>query len=103
MGGAGGGPEAECAVDVDPGVVAVGYGNEGGEVVEGSEVEIAGLENDDGRSVRCGEGLLKYFGSQAAVFAGGKGDDAAFADAEKACSARKGTMALDAGEDADGG
>ena len=44
----GGGPEAEGAVDVDPGAVAVGDRRSTRRRVVGADVEVAGLEEDDG-------------------------------------------------------
>jgi hypothetical protein len=47
-------PEAEGAVDVDPGVVvAVSDGDECGEIVVEAFVHIPCLKNDDGRNFTC--------------------------------------------------
>ncbi len=96
--GAGGGPEAECALDVTQGVVTMGERNEGGEVVEGSEVEVARLKDDDGGGVRCGEGLLQHFGGEAAIFAGRQRDKTAFAHAEETDGAKEGAKLAVAGK-----
>lgn len=55
----GGCPQAEGAVDVDPGVVLVGQRDRGGEVVERTRVHIAGLQREDRRLVgqRVGQSI----------------------------------------------
>ena len=60
---AGGGPKTEGSVDVDPGVVFFCEGDEAGEVVEGADVYVAGLEDDDG-----GEGWGVFEGLAERVF-----------------------------------
>ena len=47
MGGRGGGPEAEGAVDVQPGAALVGRRGDSGEGIEGAGVDVAGLGADD--------------------------------------------------------
>ena len=45
------GPEAEGAVDVDPGAAVVRDGDRRLEVVEGARVDLAGLDADDRRGI----------------------------------------------------
>jgi len=46
-----GGPEAESAADVDPGVAAARQGDAFGERIERSGMDVAGLQADDGGAV----------------------------------------------------
>src|ERR1700729_2263974 len=94
-------PEAEGSVDVNPGVVLFSERDEGREVVEGAEVEVAGLEDDDG-----GCGGVGFFRLLWGFFwegGGGESDDVFFAEAEEANGAVDGAVFLGAGEDADEG
>jgi hypothetical protein len=61
---AGGGPKAEGAIDVDPSVVGAGEGDELGEGVKGTYVEVGGLEQEDGGGITGGEGAGEGGGSQ---------------------------------------
>src|SRR5437867_12099093 len=58
--GAGGGPQPERSVNMYPGSVVMRQRNQLSERVEGADVEVASLQQDDGRSTRgFGEGLLQ--------------------------------------------
>ncbi len=97
-------PEAEGSVDVNPGVALFCERDERGEVVEGAEVEVAGLEDDDGGGCGFGfEGLFERLFGEAAVGVGGECGDVFFAEAEEANGAVNGAVFFGAGEDADGG
>ena len=69
---------------MNPGGVFFCEWDEGGEVVEGAEVEVAGLKDDDGGCCWFGfECLLERFFGEAAVGVGGECGDVFFAEAEK--------------------
>ena len=57
------GPEPERAVDVDPGAVRVGDGDDRLEVVERSRVHLAGLRADDQRLPGVGEHAVQELGA----------------------------------------
>jgi len=99
-----GGPEAEGSVDVNPGVVSFCERNELREVVEGADVNVTGLKDDDGGFGRRGfECLAERVFEKAAMRVGLKGRDVLFAKAEQANGADKCAVFLGAGKDADGG
>ena len=78
--GCGGGPEAEGAVDVDPGTGGVGVAANRGDGIEGAGVHVAGLGDNDGGA---DDGREK-FGAEATLVIDGDFDDAAAAKAENA-------------------
>ena len=83
--GAGGGPQAESGVDVDPGLVRVSEGNQLGRAGVALEFALEG-----GRQ-------------HAAKGIGGQIDDVRTAEAEKSNGAIEGAVARIAGEDTDAG
>src|SRR6202021_28014 len=79
------GPETEGSVDVNPGSVFFCEGNEPCEVVEGADVNVTGLKDDDGGCGRRGfERLLEKIFQKTAVRVGLEGGDVLFTEAKQA-------------------
>ena len=94
----GGGPEAEGAVDVDPGVALAGPVDDRFERVEGAGVHFAGLGDDDRGAVD----VRQLARDEPALVVGGNGDDAVAAQADDGERLGDGRVGLVADDDRHG-
>ena len=94
----GGGPEAEGAIDVDPGIGLFGELDEFGRV-EGAGVDVAGLETDESGLGEGGKGV----GTHAALGISRNADDAVAAEAEHGEGFEQGDVSFLADEDGEVG
>lgn len=92
------GPEAEGAIDMDPGIGLFGEGDEFGRI-ESAGVDVTGLETDEGGLGERGKGV----GTHAALGIGGDADDTVAAETEHGEGFEDGDVGLLADEDRKGG
>ena len=93
--GRGGGPQAEGAVDVEPGAGGAGGVADGGERIAGAAVDVAGLRANDGAVVERRQAV----GAHAALRVGGHDDHALATEAEHAERLGDGDVDLFADDD----
>jgi len=99
-----GGPETERSVDMNPCAVFLCQRNESREVVEGTDVNVTGLKDDDSGCGRRGfERLTQRVFEKVALRVGLEDYDVFFAKTEQADSADKRSVFFGAGEDANCG
>src|SRR3954471_16371862 len=96
------GPQTERTVDMNPGIATARDRDQFGEAIEGSDIEVAGVEHEDGRlfAVRL-QGLRQRLGREPALCIAGQGRHGALAEAQQTNGALDRAMALAAGQDAD--
>ena len=99
--GRGAGPQAEGAVDVDPGAVLVGDVAHGVEGIERAAVDLARLRAHDGRAVGGGERGTQRVGAHRALVVGLDAHDAVGAQAEQPHGAPEGDVEVAVGQQAD--
>ena len=94
-------PETEGAVDVHPGARGMGDRDQLREGIEGPNVEVARLEDDDGRHIRISaQGVVQDLGPQSPLLIGREVDDRRAPEAEQASGALDRAVPLVAAEDA---